>query len=374
MKINPALVFVYNHCHPDNVTLLEKIYKDRFSNIYHLIPFYESKRHPNVIPVYDNSFYYQGFLAQGFNNYYSEDYSHYIFIADDFMLNPRLNESNFTTWFGLEDKPKDRCFFPTRFNNIGSFVKESSRTAPWAYNYRAQIPGLQGQKLLPSFSEALRYFQAKGLDTGLFKEESKEQKSYYYNKHSYSYNYDTYHQAIQKFNRPPRLLKNHFLKAMPSPLFILWKLFKVRNMFKPYTMGYPFAVGFSDILVIPAKHIKSFTKYLGVFAAANLYVDISISTAMILLNSPVTNGKIGRIGGGGAKDKKSLYLESSLYHEHWLLSDMEAANNFALGKQLSLTKIDHYAQRYYNAPINKLLSDFPSNVLGIHPIKLSQWH
>ncbi len=61
------------------------------------------KEKQNIIPVYDDSWYFQGYVAQGFQHYYQEDAPHYIFIADDLMLNPLINENNYTEHFNLTE-------------------------------------------------------------------------------------------------------------------------------------------------------------------------------------------------------------------------------------------------------------------------------
>src|SRR4030042_4685799 len=96
-----ALIIIYNHQYNKNIEILEKIYKDRFCNIYHLVPFYNGEK-SNVIPVYENSHYFQGYIAQGFKIFYKKDYAHYIFIADDLILNPVINEKNYAIHFKLK--------------------------------------------------------------------------------------------------------------------------------------------------------------------------------------------------------------------------------------------------------------------------------
>ena len=58
-----ALIIIYNHQYIKNIEITERIYNGKFSNIYHLVPFYHGVR-SNVIPVYDNSHYFQGYVAQ----------------------------------------------------------------------------------------------------------------------------------------------------------------------------------------------------------------------------------------------------------------------------------------------------------------------
>ena len=58
-----TLVIIYNHHYPKNIERLDLIYKDKFKSIFHLIPFYSGEK-SNVIPVYGNSFYFQGYIAE----------------------------------------------------------------------------------------------------------------------------------------------------------------------------------------------------------------------------------------------------------------------------------------------------------------------
>ena len=73
MNGNIALIIIYNHRYDSNVSILEGIYKERFSDIFHLMPFYDGDK-PNVIPVYENSRYFQGYIAQGFRNFFNESF------------------------------------------------------------------------------------------------------------------------------------------------------------------------------------------------------------------------------------------------------------------------------------------------------------
>ena len=347
--IKPALIFIYNHCHPENIDSLERMHGKRFNDIYHLISFYEGQKRKNVIPVYDNPYYFHSFIPQGLNEYYKEEYSHYIFVADDYLLNPRINAENFLEWFGLSSQAQDSCFFPETFGNIGSACR-GTKVKPWAYNYSPQIPGLNSQKELPSFKEALSRFEELGLDTTFFKESSSDAlTSFYYDKENYFYLYDTYHKMLQHTN-----LSTKGKKTLGIPYFIyinpLWMFRIIRNMLKPYTMSYPLVRGFSDIFIIPANQIKLFAKYCGIFAAANLFVDISIPTAMILLGCPIVNGNTSVF---------SIFKEN-ISHNH--------TNVLWRDSNITKFKLD------YNHKLNDLFADFrSSNTLGFHPIKLSQW-
>ena len=96
-----ALVVIYNHQYNKNIAVIEKLYENRFSEMYHLVPFYEGNN-PNVIPVYVNSFYFQGYISQGLSSFFNKKYEHYFFIGDDLILNPLINENNYKQHMKLD--------------------------------------------------------------------------------------------------------------------------------------------------------------------------------------------------------------------------------------------------------------------------------
>jgi hypothetical protein len=104
---NVALIIVYNHQYNANIDILENMYSKRFRNIFHLVPFYRGDKH-NVISVYENSFYFQGYVSQAFKVFFSSNFEHYFFIGDDLILNPLINQENYKFFFKLK---KDSSFF-----------------------------------------------------------------------------------------------------------------------------------------------------------------------------------------------------------------------------------------------------------------------
>ena len=65
------------------------------------MPFYGGER-ADVIGVFESSYQFQGFFAQGFDKFYGVDFTHYVFAADDLFLNPWLNERNILYELGLD--------------------------------------------------------------------------------------------------------------------------------------------------------------------------------------------------------------------------------------------------------------------------------
>ena len=66
------------------------------------------------------------------------------------------------------------------------------------------------------------------------------------------------------------------------------------------SVNYPLALGYSDIFVVPHNSLDSICHFLGVFAAMNLFVEIAIPTAIMLVanyNNVVQNKDLNYIYG-----------------------------------------------------------------------------
>ena len=88
-----CLSFIFNHQYEKNIPKLREIYGDRFSTIRYLSPFSTYNDDQDVIPIYETSINFQGYIAQSFK-YLPNDCDYYIFCADDLLLNPDFNENN----------------------------------------------------------------------------------------------------------------------------------------------------------------------------------------------------------------------------------------------------------------------------------------
>ncbi len=159
-----ALIIVYNNRYEENIEVLERLYRGRFSHMYHLMPFYHGEK-SNVIPVYETSIYFQGHLAQGLRHYFREEYVHYLFVHDDLMLNPAINEMNYQDFFQLEGHSS----FLVELLNL-----HETKCYVWLrdnYNYdpinASNDPLREAARELPSYDEALQIL--KRSQAGTFK-------------------------------------------------------------------------------------------------------------------------------------------------------------------------------------------------------------
>jgi hypothetical protein len=256
--MKPALIIIYNHRFDKNIEVVERIYKDRFSRIFHLMPFYDGNKE-NVIAVYDNSFCFQGYVAQGFKHFYKKEYAHYLFIADDMILNPEINENNYAEHFCLESE--------------SSFIPEL-RNVPrpdchWHHDRDAlhfnpfnrknfNTKGIEIANLLPSPKDAAAIMEKFGIKNS-----------------KVSFN-QVYGNIFKKFLFKTRLII--------EDIFVYFH-------FYPYKTHYPLASSYSDIFVIDKNTIDKFSQYCGMFAASRLFAEIAIPTALALSANKIVTGK-----------------------------------------------------------------------------------
>ena len=74
-----CFIIVFNHRFDTNIEILEDIYKNRFENIYFIVPFYNGNR-KDVITVYESSYNFSGYYAQALEKIYDDRYTHYVLL------------------------------------------------------------------------------------------------------------------------------------------------------------------------------------------------------------------------------------------------------------------------------------------------------
>lgn len=262
MEQKICLIIIYNHRYDCNIEVLEKIYSGKFEAIYHLVPFYDGKRE-NVIPVYESSYQFQGYVAQAMREFYHETYTHYLFIGDDLLLNPSINQENFFEFFNLDP----------RYSALAACTPLVHRTW-WAYEDRiynaicsfSKYNGTNYREELPNARKAFK----KAFDLGYSK------KDFLATKEQLFFGAGSKKSILQFVLRHPKhVLK--LLKGIPLP--------------------YPVFGGYSDIFILNKDDIETVSRMFGVFAAIRLFVETAIPTAMRL------HCKDLQLFGGGVKLK-----------------------------------------------------------------------
>lgn len=269
-----ALIVIYNHRYERNVELVERVYRDRFGAIFHLMPFYRGDR-PNVIPVFGSSHHFQGFIAQGLARFHRDDFTHYLFVADDLFLNPSIHEHNLLEATGL---PAGHCFVP----KLSSFHLHEGRTwgqAERAFRWKLHAPGLEPGASIPSYDEALARFRRHGLEIRPAR--------------------------FDQVWRVPRRWRDWIRRACADPVFCARYLeAKIRG--RTYSLDYPVVGGYSDVCIVTSEAIRDFAHCCGVLAASGLFVEHAIPTALALSAPAITVGSSLRLQGKALWTKEDL--------------------------------------------------------------------
>lgn len=249
MDTKVALLVIYNHRFDKNIQRINELYAGTFSHIYHIMPFYDGYA-PNVIPVYESSYCFQGYIAQAYTHLRNKNFTHYFVVADDMILNPAVNEN--TIWEVLGINYNDAYI-----DEIICFQRGGKRW--WrriidALDYSPNQLGVELKGLLPTREEAERCFDFHGLPyTPIPRSE---------------------------LLRNPR--KKDFLKMLR----------------KNCELKYPLVRAYSDILLLPADIMPKFTLYCGAFAATRLFVEMAIPTALVLSSDNIKLGKDAKLKPG----------------------------------------------------------------------------
>lgn len=249
MNNKVALLIIYNYRFDKNIDVLEKLYEGRFDDIYHLMPFYEGNK-DNVIPVYDHSYYFQGYIAQGFKSFFKDQYTHYMFVADDMIIHPVINQYNFSSYFKLSSSYT--CYIPSMLSMNLCYEQKWPHYLK-GYVWNVSQHGVNALQELPPVEIAKKRIQSFGLSVD-----------------------------------PLRIVKHlryvtHYLiyKNYSRALHILFSILtgKIEQKSK---INYPLVAGYSDIVIVTKDCIQKFAHYCGVFASTNLFVEIGLPTALAL--------------------------------------------------------------------------------------------
>lgn len=314
-KNNVALIIIFNHRYDKNLPILEEMYKDRFSNRYYLVPFYDGEM-SNVIPVFGRSIFFESYIAQGASTYIKEDYTHYLFIADDMVIHPQMNEHNYQDFFEVDEM---ESFIPhlIPLHNMKKFWIGTMS----AIFYKKEQKYIETKHELPNEEEAMNKMHLQDLE-------------------------------IRPLNRKELFGDFTFkINSLANKTRILARIGTfLKNPFKrDFKLPYPCVGSYSDIALISSYSIRKFTHYCGVFGATSLFAEVAIPTALVLASNHIikTEKKTQRKG-------RSYWISNEAVF--WDSEESDAAL---------------LEQRYKN--LNDLVQHFPDSQLYIHPIKLSKW-
>lgn len=233
-----ALLIIYNHRFDRNIPVLNKIYEGRFSHIFHVVPFYDGNEE-NVIPVYESSYQFSGYISQAYTHLKGKGFTHYFIVADDMIINPGIDEHNFWGRTGISP---DSCYISSLISFQTRMVNWERTTEALAYNIYGK--GAEISNIIPNTKEAVERFKFHNLPTG---------------------------------NVPFKSVYRNIKQNKRLNIYEKLQLLKRKGR-----LTYPLVGGYSDIFLITADVMDKFVLYCGAFAATGLFVEIAIPTAMVL--------------------------------------------------------------------------------------------
>lgn len=319
--MNVALLILFNHKYERNLPKLRQIYKHRFSHVYFIMPFYNGNEE-DVVCVYGNSFYFQGYISQALQRIKNESFDHYMVIGDDLILHPEINQDNYARFFKLVE---GSGFIPEVFllHDRKSPRKLMRKEEKWYWNnsaveFEPKQKGIEVEKELPDVHDAKNRLL----------------------KHGYHFHplLDVDQLTVQF---PPfDYLKDMSLKTYVKHVYnSARKNLKLKNE-QLRTIKYPMVGSYSDIVIVPKSSVDLFAHYAGITAALGLFVEIAVPTALLLTTDDVRQ-------------------EKDLDNCGMTLWELEEFNNI---------------EKAYNNSLSLLFENFPEKTLYIHPIKLSKWN
>ena len=311
-----CLLVLFNHRFDRNLPLLDKMYKGRFSNVRYIVPFYDGNR-KDVISVYGRSIFFETYIAQAYSVLKTEGYDYYYIIADDMVINPKINENNILEFFNIDEGeswiPHLRTIKEQPYFWIGTLA---------AYTYKPVQKYVEVNGELPSVEEAIKRFESHGLNNPMDLNRS---------------------DVFKEFTLD--------IGSMANKVRMALRVFsRLRHPFKrTANLNYPLAASYSDTLLVSAQTMGRFAHYCGVFGATSLFVEVAIPTALILASE--TKIKTEK---DGLKKGRS----------YWCSAD----NVFCEDPAYTW---DNLEKEFKN--LDDIMMRFPEDAIYLHPIKLSKW-
>lgn len=318
MQEKVCLVVIYNHPFVKNVDKINKLYGNRFDKIYHIMPYYRGNN-VDIIPVYENSYQFQGYIAQAFSSIYHDEFSYYVFMGDDVLMRPDFSKDTMLDMLKMDEN--------TGYIARNIFVMNESHLISkiWlfptllSYIYDEDKHELDG--ILPDVDTMLDKYKSLGMTPSLISE-----------------NKLRYLQDFVPVNRKNSFFYKYDLRTSLIDCAKLLKNYVETNSALNYV--FPFACGFSDFFAIPAKYFKRFAYISGAMAAKRIFAEVAIPTALAI-----------------CLDKLSMPKDIKYATVNYPATD--ARRNELPDK--------------YNHSVKKLLADWDDKNLLLHPVKYSMW-
>jgi hypothetical protein len=243
-----ATVFIFNYPYEKNVEKLERLYADRFSHRFYAMPFYEGKA-PNVFPVYGNCFQFQSFFADAWDRLRDGGFTHFLFTADDLLINPALNERNLLSELNM----------PAGSAYVRGLDPVDNVRFSWNFKWPTLLhfhgkAGVDWRRTLPPPADAAAAMAENGVKFGRF--------------------------GWHNFRGGRMTLKDIYTFLFYCALRLKEKRdYPEIDLLAP---PYPLVVSYADFLIVPVEIMERFTRLCRIFAALDTFVEVAAPTALAM--------------------------------------------------------------------------------------------
>ena len=259
---------LFNHPYPDNIPILREIFSPRYRDLVFTQPLVRSQD-PDVFTTYRGSYTFHGQIADIADQLLTRGSEYYIFVQDDVLLNPRFNDRELVERLGVA---ADGGFIP----EVAPLGGQLSWW-PWAFRTIWQtyypmnnlagsgVENLMG--LLPDGS-ALR---------------SRLSKQYGLNFVPLNYDRNSDFSTLYPFVDPG--LRNAAVRVLIEGLF---SSSPERDAVE---LPFPYCRAMSDFFVVGRSAFRKFSEMVGWFAAADIFAEVAIPTALLACAAHVTQAR-----------------------------------------------------------------------------------
>lgn len=287
-----CLCILMNHPFPGNIPLLRKIYEGRFSTIRFFIPF-ERLDEDDVLTVYRGSYTHAAYLTDHMHELAMIDCDYFLVLHDDVLLNPYLSEATFRELFPIG--PDDG--FIAGFHAPGSglahwiwfFGFVQKLLYPKSILFGAGVETESLGKYLPSPEALAAKFKAAKVDPQRYVRLSLRSGADVKRQPSRA----LFHGLAERLTVDALQAKVDAacwtaVLALTSALDETTAMDRSRKALrsrrsKRLKLPFPVvtAANFSDLYIVPRSRFASYAHYVGVTAAANLFVELVVATLLV---------------------------------------------------------------------------------------------
>lgn len=311
-----AIVWIFNYDMPDNIKKLKAIYSKKFSNMWFALPHCEFNYEEHIFPYNSHSYYFENAFYKFSEIQLPENIKTIIFIGDDVLLNPSINENNILKKLNLND---DEAFVQNAFP-YSNYMLYSGIT-------KGNFPSRDISRTIYTLNQKIELFSK-------MDDENNSHNKFLQLFSGFSIQSLVDDKAIQNFINKKMNIDN-MLNCSNC----------MSDKFKTLL-----TVCISDFLIVPRISLNKFGKYAKIYGENKIFVEYATLPCLLHAIEP--------------KKIKSFCTQPIFFRFF--------AENF-INQYNQFDPYKYFSKCIHNIDIKDVLSKFPKDLFGIHQVKLSKY-